>query len=62
MSDFLLDTLANTIQKFTCSFKSNRIKVFLPWITNDIHQLMKKRDLASKKIDIYKITNIYIDF
>lgn len=46
--DTLTNILTNVIQKFTCPFKLRR-KQTLPWITNEIYQLMKKRDNALKK-------------
>ena len=54
--DILTNTMADVIQKFTCPFKLKH-KQTLPWINNDIYQLMKRRDHALKKITVYKITH-----
>ena len=44
-----MKTLTDLINKFTKHFKGRQHRATMPWLTNEIHQLMKKRDLALKK-------------
>lgn len=45
----LIKTLTELIEKYIKIFKCKRRRVSLPWLNNDIRQLIKKRDLALKK-------------
>lgn len=47
VTEILLNTVAGVIQKFTWPLKCRRRRT-LPWINDDVCQLMKKRDQALK--------------
>lgn len=44
-----MKTPTNLIGKYAKTIKRTQRKDSLPWLNNDIHQLMKKRDYALKK-------------
>jgi len=45
----LMKNLTNLIEKYSKTFKGMQRKASLPWLNNDIRQLMKKSDYALKK-------------
>jgi len=53
----LMKNLTNLIEKYIKTFKGMQRKASLPWLNNDIRQLMKKSDYALKKSLLSK-TNI----
>lgn len=46
--NIMMKTLTGLIKKYTKTVKCTQRRSSLPWLNNDICQLMKKRDLALK--------------
>ncbi len=50
------------IHKYTQPLKCRQNSASLPWLNSDVHQLIKKRDIALKKVFAYKNTDRYPKF
>ena len=58
----VIKILTELIEKYTQIFKCKRRRVSLPWLNNDIRQLMKKRDFALKKSLSTKLNTDFLIF
>lgn len=49
----MMKILTNITEKYTRTFKQAKWKVSLPWLGNDIRQLMKKKGLCIEKVSTF---------